>query len=126
MTTTAPPLALPRTAGHRPVLMLTVLLVGQFMAMLDVTIVNVAMPTMGTDLHASGASLQLIVSGYTITYAMLLITCARLGELLGHRRLFWLGVLGFTASSLLCGLAPDALTLIVARFLQGGDRKSVV
>ena len=120
MTTTAPPLTLPRTAGHRPVLMLTVLLVGQFMAMLDVTIVNVAMPTMGTDLHASGASLQLIVSGYTITYAMLLITCARLGELLGHRRLFWLGVLGFTASSLLCGLAPDALTLIVARFVQGG------
>jgi MFS family permease len=99
--------------------MLTVLLIGQFMAMLDITIVNVAMPTMGTDLHASGAALQLIVSGYTISYAMLLITCARLGELLGHRRLFWLGVMGFTASSLLCGLAPNALTLIIARFIQG-------
>lgn len=119
MTTTAPPIVEHTTADRRPTLMLTVLLIGQFMAMLDITIVNVAMPTMGTDLHASGAALQLIVSGYTISYAMLLITCARLGELLGHRRLFWLGVMGFTASSLLCGLAPNALTLIIARFVQG-------
>ena len=99
--------------------MLTVLLTGQFMAMLDITIVNVAIPTMATDLHASGAAVQLIVSGYTISYAMLLITCARLGELLGHRRLFWFGVMAFTASSLLCGLAPNALSLIIARFIQG-------
>ena len=119
MTTTAPPLAERASTDRRPALMLTVLLIGQFMAMLDITIVNVAMPTMGTDLHASGAALQLIVSGYTISYAMLLITCARLGELLGHRRLFWLGVMGFTASSLLCGLAPNSLLLIIARFVQG-------
>ncbi|HEY4458576.1 MAG TPA: MFS transporter [Pseudonocardiaceae bacterium] len=119
MTTTAPPLVERAAADRRPALMLTVLLIGQFMAMLDITIVNVAMPTMGTDLHASGAALQLIVSGYTISYAMLLITCARLGELLGHRRLFWLGVMGFTASSLLCGLAPNSLLLIIARFVQG-------
>jgi EmrB/QacA subfamily drug resistance transporter len=119
MTTTAPPLVERAATDRRPALMLTVLLIGQFMAMLDITIVNVAMPTMGTDLHASGAALQLIVSGYTISYAMLLITCARLGELLGHRRLFWLGVMGFTASSLLCGLAPNSLLLIIARFIQG-------
>jgi EmrB/QacA subfamily drug resistance transporter len=119
MTITAPPLAERPATGRRPALMLTVLLIGQFMAMLDITIVNVAMPTMGTDLHASGAALQLIVSGYAISYAMLLITCARLGELLGHRRLFWLGVIGFTASSLLCGLAPNSLLLIIARFVQG-------
>jgi EmrB/QacA subfamily drug resistance transporter len=119
MTTTAPPLVEHAATDRRSALMLTVLLIGQFMAMLDITIVNVAMPTMATDLHASGAALQLIVSGYTISYAMLLITCARLGELLGHRRLFWLGVLGFTASSLLCGLAPNATLLIIARFVQG-------
>ncbi|MFD1051716.1 MFS transporter, partial [Kibdelosporangium lantanae] len=98
---------------------LTVLLVGQFMALLDVTIVNVAMPTIRTDLHASGATLQLVVSMYTISYAMLLITGARLGDLFGRRRTFLIGVSVFTASSLLCGLAPDAVTLIAARFTQG-------
>ncbi|MGA9834070.1 MAG: MFS transporter, partial [Trebonia sp.] len=58
-------------------LMLVVLLAGQFMALLDVTIVNVAMPTIGRSLHASGAELQLVVAGYTVSYAMLLITGAR-------------------------------------------------
>jgi MFS family permease len=99
--------------------MLIVLLIGQFMALLDVSVVNVAMPTIRTDLHASGAALQLIVSGYTVSYAMLLITGARLGDLYGRRRMFLTGVLAFTASSLLCGLAPTAMTLIVARFVQG-------
>jgi len=96
-----------------------VLLAGQFMALLDVTIVNVAMPSISTHLHASGSSLQLIVSGYTVSYAMLLITGARLGDLYGRRNLFLAGVSLFTASSLVCGLAPNVLTLIVARFVQG-------
>jgi EmrB/QacA subfamily drug resistance transporter len=100
--------------------LLAVLLSGQFMALLDVTIVNVAMPSIRTDLHASGGALQLIVSGYTVSYAMLLITGARLGDLYGRRRLFLAGVLGFTLSSLVCGLAPNVITLIVARFVQGG------
>ena len=99
--------------------MLVVLLGGQFMALLDVTIVNVAMPTIGASLHASGAALQLVVAGYTVSYAMLLITGARLGELYGRRRLFLAGVALFTASSLACGLAPHIAILIVARFLQG-------
>jgi len=99
--------------------MLAVLLVGQFMALLDVTIVNVAMPTIGTDLGASGAGLQLVVAGYTVSYAMLLITGARLGDLYGRRRVFFIGVLGFTLSSLVCGVAPDTGTLIAARFAQG-------
>jgi MFS family permease len=98
---------------------LTVLLLGQFMALLDVTIVNVAMPTIRTDLHASGATLQLVVAMYTISYAMLLVTGARLGDLFGRRRTFLIGVSVFTASSLLCGLAPDAVTLVAARFTQG-------
>ena len=99
--------------------MLAVLLAGQFMALLDVTIVNVAMPTIGRDLHASGAELQLVVSGYTVSYAMLLITGARLGDLGGRRNLFVLGVAVFTLASAVCGFAPSAVILIAARFVQG-------
>ena len=99
--------------------MLIVLLCGQLMALLDVTIVNVAMPTLGRSLHASGAELQLVVAGYTVSYAMLLITGARLGDLIGRRRMFLLGVAGFSLASLACGLAPDIGALIAARFVQG-------
>ena len=112
--------AAPRAAG--PWLMLLLLLAGQFMALLDVTIVNVAMPTIGRNLHASGAALQLVVAGYTVSYAVLLITAARLGALHGRRRLFLAGAGLFTASSLACGLAPDAAVLICARFVQGAAR----
>jgi MFS family permease len=99
--------------------MLIVLLCGQFMALLDVTVVNVAMPTIGRSLHASGAELQLVIAGYTVSYAMLLITGARLGDLIGRRRMFLLGVGGFSLASLTCGLAPDIGVLIAARFVQG-------
>jgi MFS family permease len=100
-------------------IMLAVLLAGQFMALLDVTIVNVAMPTIGRTLHASGTELQLIVSGYTVSYAMLLITGARLGDLRGRRNLFVAGVAVFTLASAVCGFAPNAGVLIAARFVQG-------
>ncbi len=100
-------------------IMLAVLLAGQFMALLDVTIVNVAMPTIGRTLHASGAELQLVVSGYTVSYAMLLIAGARLGALYGRRNLFIGGVAVFTLASAVCGFAPNALILIAARFVQG-------
>jgi EmrB/QacA subfamily drug resistance transporter len=106
--------------------MLVVLLVGQFMALLDVTIVNVALPTIGTDLEASGAALQLVVAGYTVSYAMLLITGARLGDLYGRRRMFLAGVLIFTVSSLVCGLAPNSATLIAARFVQGAGAAAMM
>jgi MFS family permease len=99
--------------------MLAVLLAGQFMALLDVTIVNVAMPTVGRTLHGSGAELQLVVAGYTVSYAMLLITGARLGDLRGRRTLFLLGVAVFTLASALCGFAPTIGVLIAARFVQG-------
>lgn len=113
-------------AADRRWLMLIVLLAGQFMALLDVTIVNVAMPTMRVELTASGSELQLIVAGYTVSYAMLLITGARLGDLFGRRRMFLVGLVAFTVSSLLCGLAPDATTLIVARFVQGAGAALMV
>src|SRR6201992_4548477 len=74
--------------GRRRWAMLALLLAGQFMALLDVTIVNVRMPTIGRSLHASGAELQLVVAGYTVSYAMMLITGARLGDLRGRRALF--------------------------------------
>jgi EmrB/QacA subfamily drug resistance transporter len=106
--------------------MLVVLLGGQFMALLDATIVNVAMPTIGRSLHASGAELQLVVAGYTVSYAMLLITGARLGDLVGRRRMFTYGVGLFTLSSLVCGLAPDIGVLIAARFVQGAGAAAMM
>jgi MFS family permease len=107
-------------------LMLVALLAGQFMALLDVTIVNVALPTISRSLHASGAELQLVVAGYTVSYAMLLITGARLGDLIGRRRMFLYGVGLFTASSLVCGIAPDIGVLIAARFVEGAGAAAMV
>jgi MFS family permease len=103
----------------RPGLVLAVVLLGQFMAVLDASIVNVAAPSIHAHLHASGAGLQLVVAGYTITYAVLLVTGARLGDILGHRRMFLTGLVGFTLASLGCGLATSAAFLIALRFVQG-------
>src|ERR1700745_3020306 len=75
-----------RARPVRPGLVLAVVLIGQFMAVLDASIVNVAAPSIHASLRASGAGLQLVVAGYTITYAVLLVTGARLGDILGHRR----------------------------------------
>jgi len=111
------------TAGRgpaaRPGLLLALILTGQFMALLDVSIVNVAVPTIRTDLGASGAALQLVIAGYTIAYAVLLITGARLGARYGYSRVFRYGLAGFTAASLACGLAPGTGSLIGFRLLQG-------
>ena len=85
------------TSGHW--LMLAVLLLGQFMCIIDVLVTNVAMPSIAASLHASGASLQLVVGGYTVAYAMLLVTGARLGDRYGRRRLYLAGVLVFTAGA---------------------------
>ncbi|MGW2635526.1 MFS transporter [Streptomyces sp. NPDC001348] len=95
------------------------MLTAQFMAVLDVFIANVAAPTIGTGLHASGADLQLVIAGYTITYSVLLITGARLGDRLGHGRAHLAGLALFTAASLACGLARGATQLIVFRLVQG-------
>lgn len=118
MTTYATPATVPGSSRSSP-FALAVLLAGQFMALLDVTIVNVAMPAVQTDLGTTGAALQLVVAGYTVSYAMFLITGSRLGDLYGRRRVFRAGVVVFTASSLACGLAPTATVLIVARLTQG-------
>ncbi|MFI6519386.1 MFS transporter [Spirillospora sp. NPDC050679] len=99
--------------------LLAVILIGQFMAILDVSIVNVALPALRADLGATGAGLQLVVAGYSIAYAVLMVTGARLGAMAGHGRLFLLGLAGFTAASLACGLAPGAWWLVAFRFVQG-------
>ena len=103
----------------RPGLVLAVVLTGQFMALLDSSIVNVAAPSIHANLGASGTGLQLVVAGYIITYAVLLVTGARLGDILGHRRMFLAGLVLFTLASLGCGLAGSAGLLIVLRFAQG-------
>ncbi|MEU5216016.1 MFS transporter [Streptomyces sp. NPDC020807] len=108
-----------RGTDNRPGPLLGVVLAAQFMALLDVFIVNVAAPTIRTELAASGAGLQLVVAGYTVTYAVLLITGARLGGLLGHRRTYLLGLALFTAASLACGLAAGTGQLIAFRLVQG-------
>lgn len=105
--------------GTRRGPMLAVLLLGQFMALLDTSVVNVAMPTIGAGFHASGAWLQLVVGGYMVAYAMTLITGARLGDLYGRRRMYLIGVVLFTLASLACGLAPAILPLVLFRFAQG-------
>jgi MFS family permease len=127
MTTTTDPLVRdPATAARGRWLMLIVLLAGQFMALLDVTIVNVAMPTIGRSLHASGAELQLVVAGYTVSYAMMLITGARMGDIFGRRRMFLAGVTVFTLASLTCGIAPGVGVLIAARFVQGAGAAAMM
>ncbi|WP_406315611.1 MFS transporter [Streptosporangium sp. NBC_01639] len=122
MTVTSPP----APAALRTPWLLTVILTGQFMAILDVSIVNVASPVIRSDLGASGSGLQMIVSGYTIVYAMLLVTGARLGGRYGGRRLFLYGLAGFTAASLACGLAASSGQLIAFRLLQGAGAALMV
>ena len=109
----------PREGPVRPRLVLAIVLAGQFMAVLDASIVNVAAPSIHASLRASGAGLQLIVAGYTIAYAVLLVTGARLGDIIGHRRMFLAGLVAFTLASLGCGLATSAGFLVGLRFLQG-------
>ncbi|GAA4383425.1 MFS transporter [Actinomadura verrucosospora] len=108
-----------RTGPRRPALMLAVLLAGQFMVNVDTAVVNVAGPSIRADLRPSGGALGLVVSGYTLAYAVLLVTGARLGQARGHRRMFLLGLGAFTAASLACGLAPSTGVLVAARLAQG-------
>jgi EmrB/QacA subfamily drug resistance transporter len=92
---------------------------GLFMIMLDNTVVNVALPSIGRDLHVQISSLEWVVTVYALTFAALLVTGGKLGDLMGRRRIFIVGIAIFTLSSLACGLAPSAGFLIGARAVQG-------
>lgn len=100
-------------------LAMSVLIFASFMDLLDATIVNVALPSIRSDLGASGAQLEWTVGGYLLAFAVLMITGGRLGDVLGRRRLFVAGVLGFTAGSALACVAPTIGVLLVARVVQG-------
>ncbi|MEV4234543.1 MFS transporter [Nocardia sp. NPDC050408] len=112
--------------ARRTIAVLAVLLTGQFMAVLDASIVNVAIPSIRTSLHTSGSALQLIVAGYVIAYAVLLVTGARLGDRFTQRRTFITGLAVFTVASLACGLAWNEFSLIVFRFLQGAGAAAMI
>jgi len=105
------------SANGRWVIAATVL--GSGMAMLDGTVVNVALRTIGTDLDASLSELQWISNAYLVTLASLILLGGALGDRLGRRRVFLTGVVAFAGASAICGLAPDPHTLIAARALQG-------
>lgn len=89
------------------------------MDLLDNTIVNVAIPTIQTNLHASYATIQWLIAGYALSFALLLITGGRMGDVYGYKKLFLIGVGGFTIASLLSGLAVNPAMLIASRLLQG-------
>jgi EmrB/QacA subfamily drug resistance transporter len=100
-------------------LVLAILVTAQFMVILDVAVVNVALPAIKSDLHFSQESLQWVITAYSILFGGTLLLGGRLADLLGRRRLFIVGVALFTASSLLSGLAWSEGSLIVSRGLQG-------
>jgi EmrB/QacA subfamily drug resistance transporter len=105
---------------------LTVILVGVLLPMIDFFIVNVALPTIDTDLRASQPVLELVVSGYATAYALLLVLGGRLGDSLGRKRLFLAGMAAFTVTSLACGLAPTATFLVFGRIAQGASAALMV
>ena len=98
---------------------LYVLCTGMLMIVLDVTVVNVALPYIQSDLGFSPASLAWVVNAYLIAFGGLLLLAGRLGDLLGRLRIFQAGLVIFTLASVVCGLAQNQLTLVVARFVQG-------
>lgn len=100
---------------------LAVILGAAFLVALDFFIVNVSIPSIRASLHATFAAVQLVIASYGLTYAVFLISGGRLGDIYGRRRVFMMGIAAFTASSLLCGLAPSAPFLIAARALQGAS-----
>jgi EmrB/QacA subfamily drug resistance transporter len=98
--------------------MLPVILIGSFLSFLDFFIVNIALPAMRADLHATPAELQFVVAAYGVGFGVTLIIGGRLGDIFGRKRMFMLGIGSFTLASLFCGIAPNAGWLIAARVLQ--------
>src|SRR6201996_3586549 len=100
-------------------LVLVVVIIADLMDLIDSSVANLAGPSLRADLRGGQLTVQWVLSAYTAAFALGLVTSGRLGDLLGRRRLFLLGMAGFTLASLACGLAPDVVFLIVARTLQG-------
>ena len=98
---------------------LAIVCLGFFMTVLDVSIVNVALPSIGADLHFSESKLQWVITAYAITFGGFLLLGGRAADLLGRRRVFMVGLVVFTAASFVCGLATSDTALIAARAVQG-------
>src|SRR3989449_5632682 len=106
-------------AGDSRWLALVVLCAGMLMIVLDATIVNVALPSIRSDLGFAQSSLAWVVNAYLIAFGGVLLLAGRLGDLLGRRRVFVAGIAVFTAASLVCGLSIGQEMLVAARFIQG-------
>ena len=113
------PLAATPTEERRRWLSLAVVCLAQLMIVLDVTIVNVALPSIQHDLGFSQAGLTWVVNAFLVTFGSLLLLAGRLGDLVGRKRVFLAGLVTFTVTSMVCGLAPSSGVLIGARLLQG-------
>ncbi|MFJ6721135.1 MULTISPECIES: MFS transporter [unclassified Streptomyces] len=107
-------------ADRRRWLALAIVMTAAFMDLVDVTIVNIAIPSMRADFGASTSAIQWITAGYALAFAAGLITGGRLGDIYGRKRLFLIGIAGFTAASALCGIAANPSVLVASRILQGG------
>ena len=107
-----------RQRGANPWVVLIVVSLGFFMTLLDLTIVNIAIPNMIVKLHASLDDVLWVINAYALVLAVLLITCGRLGDLLGQRTVFVAGVALFTVASAACGFAPSPGWLIAFRAIQ--------
>src|SRR6266403_5618964 len=101
-------------------------ILGSSMAFIDGTVVNVALPALQSDLHATIAQVQWVVESYALLLAALLLTGGSLGDIYGRRKIFCAGVALFAAASAWCGLAPNATHLIIARGVQGAGAALLV
>ncbi|MFD0694017.1 MFS transporter [Paenibacillus sp. GCM10027628] len=115
-----------QTYDSRRWLSLSIIIMAMFMVVLDVFIVNVALPSIQQMLHADFTKLQFIVAGYVLSYAVLLITGGRLGDLFGRKKMFLLGVAGFVLTSAWCGFSTSSEMLITARVFQGISAAAMV
>src|SRR6201996_264647 len=105
---------------------LAIVVAAQFMFGVDAFVVNVAIPTIAAELHASPAEIESVIAIYLIAYATLVVTGGRLGDIFGTKTIFIAGVLGFTLTSLWCGLAQSGPELILARLAQGATAALMV
>src|SRR5258708_4241397 len=110
----------PGQAERNKWISLLLLLVAPFLGVIDFFIANIGIPASKNPLHAGFSEAELIVAGYGLTYAVCLITGGRRGDIFGRKKVFIVGMAGFTVTSAFCGWAGDAGTLVFGRLLQGG------
>ena len=110
---------------RKPVGLITAIFLGTFMALLDMSVVNVALPAMQTHLHAGITDIQWVVDGYTLCLSAFMLTGGALGDRFGRKRLFLFGLALFTLSSVLCAVAPNTAALVIGRLLQGTGASTV-